>query len=70
MLLMLLFMIFMVRKIFKMKNFFSSKTNITALITIATGIAKAFGIDVPTEILIGEAGFLALFMRMGIAKIL
>lgn len=52
-----------------LKKFFKSKTNIVALITIATAIAKAVGVDIPTEIFVGEAGLIALFMRMGIIKL-
>jgi hypothetical protein len=52
-----------------MRNFLRSKTNIMAIITIGTAIAKAFGVLIPTEILIGEGGLIALFMRMGILKL-
>ena len=52
-----------------MKNFFKSKTNLMALFTIGTAIAKMFGVDIPTEIFIGEAGLIALFLRLGISKV-
>mgnify|MGYP000471016943 FL=1 len=52
-----------------MKKFFKSKTNIMAIVTLGTAIAKAIGVDVPTEIFIGEGGLIALFMRMGIIKL-
>lgn len=52
-----------------MKSFFKSKTNIMALVTIATAIAKACGVDIPTEVFIGEGGLVALFMRLGIIKL-
>ena len=52
-----------------MKKFFSSKTNIMAIVTLGTAIAKAVGVDIPIEIFIGEGGLIALFMRMGIIKL-
>lgn len=52
-----------------MKNFFSSKTNLMALVTLGTAIAKALGVDIPNEIFIGEGGLIALFMRLGISKV-
>lgn len=52
-----------------MINIFKSKTNIIAFLTIGTAIAKAFGVAIPMEIFIGEAGLIALFMRMGIIKL-
>ena len=48
---------------------FKSKTNIMAIVTLGTAIAKAVGVDVPMEIFIGEGGLIALFMRMGIIKL-
>lgn len=52
-----------------MKNFLKSKTNLMALATLGTAVAKAFGVDVPNEIFIGEGGLIALFMRLGITKV-
>lgn len=52
-----------------MKNFFKSKTNLMALVTLGTAIAKALGVDIPNEIFIGEGGLIALFMRLGISKV-
>jgi len=52
-----------------MIKFFKSKTNIMAIVTLGTAIAKAVGVDIPTEIFIGEGGLIALFMRMGIIKL-
>ena len=52
-----------------MKKFFSSKTNIMAIVTLGTAIAKAVGVDIPIEIFIGEGGLIDLFMRMGIIKL-
>jgi hypothetical protein len=46
-----------------------TKTNVMAVLTICTAVASAVGVEVPTEIFIGEGGLIALFIRLGMIKI-